>query len=148
MSIYWLGIVIVAVSCALIALRSGRPGKFSIATAFEELPVKNVEVLAHELRMRVDVIYAGMANAKPPVERPHSGYDTQKVARLLKECLGELKRSIDSFKSRYAEEMEASSSDISTKFQKVEYLHDFNQGVASRLIYFAVEGKKSKKKAA
>lgn len=150
---YWLLGIPIAVFLAVatvIAIRRGAPGGESSGSHADsqELPLKKVEELAHELRMRIDVIYLGMAQAKPPVARPYSHYDTLKVARLLQKCLIELRGSIDSYKSRHAEVLGASTKDTSAALQKAEYLHDFSQQMVCRLIYFALEGKAAKNKAA
>ena len=116
----------------------------------QKLPAKPVQELVHELRMRLDMVYQGMANAKPPVERPFAEHTTMAVAALLQERIDQLKPGLEAFDQNHSVDVKKLDDvwDVEDAHWKMSHAMNYGQHMVERLNFFNQNKKKKSRRAA
>lgn len=115
-----------------------------------KLPAKPVQELVHELRMRLDMVYQGMANAKPAVERPHRALSTMEAAALLQERINALKPGLDCFDQNHRIDVQKLDDvwEVDDTHFKMSHAMKYGQHMVDRLNFFNQNKKKKSRRAA
>lgn len=115
-----------------------------------KLPAKPVQELVHELRMRLDMVYQGMANAKPAVERPFAEHTTMAVAALLQERIDLLKPGLDHFDQNHRIDVQKLDDvwEVDDTHFKMSHAMRYGQHIVERLNFFNQNKKKKSRRAA
>ncbi len=115
-----------------------------------QLPAQPVLELVHELRMRLNMVYQGMANAKPPVERPYLEHDTMAVAALLQEAIDKLRPGLEAFDQNHLVDVKKLDDvwDVEDAHFKMSFAMNYGQHMVERLNFFNHNKKKKTRRAA
>jgi len=128
---------------------TSRVTKEHLLGLLRELPAQPVQELVHELRMRLDMIYQGMANAKPEVDRPASGLTTLEVAALLQERIAKLKPGLEAFDANHSVDVKKLDDvwEVDDTHFKMSHAMNYGQHMVERLNFFNQNKKKSRRAA-